>query len=217
MSQHVSNDSSQSSSNAPSGAFASSSTPLAPSPADFNILATMLQDIAQTLLKYGMHKPNSSAEPCTSAKAVANAKKSSQQEMLEQMGQGEQLGQTEQAEQPKQPSEKEQSITFSYNTEEKRTPAFLKMYGDIIEQYRQGEFHEEIRCFHLSASKVHEEYTLLRKHGCTNLTEVLCRTYDELSMFVNLLCNVDKGIERIGAYSHNSCTLSIKQAHARKK
>ena len=221
MSQHVLNDSSQSSSNvlpnAPSNApsdapsasltappSASSSTPLVPSPADFNILASMFQDMAQVFLKYGISESCASVEgeikAIANAEPVANAnaEKSSQQEMLEQMGQskqlGEQLEQSEQAE-PEQPSEKEQSITFSYNTEGKRTPTFFKMYGDTLEQYRQGEFHDEIRCFHLSESKVREERALLRKHGCTNLTEFLCRTYDELSMFVNLLCNVDKGID----------------------
>ena len=83
---HVLNDSSQS----PSGALSAPPTRLIPSSTDFNILATMLQDIAQTLLKYGLPEPN--------AEVYANAevKKSSQQEALEQMEQSEPSDQPEQ-------------------------------------------------------------------------------------------------------------------------
>ena len=222
MSQHVLNDSSQSSSStslgAPSASFATSSTtPLVPSPADFNALASILQDIAQVLLKYGIPElhvnadtgadTNSDADANSDADVkatVTDAEKPSQKEAPPQSKQLGDLGSLEKSsskEQPEhigkleQPNSKEQVITFCYNTEEKRTPAFLKMYGDIIEQHRRGEFNEEIRCFHLSASNVRKEYELLNKHNCVNLSEFLDQTYNELSMVINLLSYVDRNID----------------------
>ena len=198
---HVLNDFNQSPSSALPDAFASPSappsTPLAPSPTDLNILVSMSQDIAQVLLKYGISEPYTESKTKAKTKDKAKDKKSSKKEHAEHLEQGDELG--EQLEQPEQgesgePSEKEQSITFSYNTEGKRTPTFFKMYGDTLEQYRQGEFHDEIRCFHLSESKVREERELLEKHNCVHLAEFLYQTHDELSMFVNLLCSVDNGI-----------------------
>ena len=182
MSQHVSNDSSQSPSTVPSSTFsASSSTPLAPSSTDLNILASMSQDIAQVFIKYGI----SAFYTGSKAKAKAKDKKSSEKEHIEHLGQSEQLDES---------SEKEQSVTFSYNTEEKRTPEYHKIHIDTLEQYGQGEFHEEIRCFRLSKSNVLEEYELLEKHGCVHLAEFLYQTHDELSMMLNLLCSVDNDI-----------------------
>jgi len=202
MSQHVLNNFAQSSSTAPS--TAPPTVPLMPSPADFNILATMLQDIAQVLLKYGMPEPTANAD------ANADAEKSSQKKSLEQpeyMGQLEESSSREHLEQDDQlerlgeseePSAKEQVVTFCYNTEgteEKRNPAFRKIHTDIIEQHRRGEFHEEIRCFHVSASNVRKEYELLNKHNCVHLAEFLHQTHEELSMMVNLLSNIDRDID----------------------
>jgi predicted metalloendopeptidase len=191
MSQHVLNDSSQS----PSGALSAPPTRLIPSSTDFNILATMLQDIAQVLLKYGVPEPNADAKADTEENATtkiyaevkadagtyADAEKSSHKESLEKLEQDE-------------PSAKEQVITFSYDTEGKTMPAYHKIHIDALDQYQQGEFHDEIRCFHLSESNVREERALLKKHDCIHLTEFLYQIHDELSMFVNLLSYVDNDI-----------------------
>ena len=221
MSQHVLNDFNQSSSTASSSVQSAPSTvPLIPSLADFNILASTLQDIAQVLLKYEMPEPNANAVANTNAVAEKYSQ-SAQSEKIERVEPPEALeplgtsesNQRNQSEPPKllevleppealevleQPAEsysKEQVITFCYDTEGKKTPALHKIHIETMDQYERGEFHEEIRCFHLSESSVRKERAFLKKHNCVHLVEFLEQTHDELSMIVNLLGFIDRDID----------------------
>jgi len=176
---------------------------------DLSAIATMFQDIAHILLRYG---EKSEAEKFSQAEQKEPSEQIGQAEQIEQTGHINQKEQGEQVKQTKQANLREQSIKFCYDTNGERTSVFCKEYRTILDSYERGEFHDEIRCFLVSASSVRKEYELLNKYDCCYLAEVLNITHKELSIIVKLIGYLDKDVNlsatELYAVSNNlSCSL----------
>jgi len=139
------------------------------------------------------------------AECINKKEQDEQSKQVGQTGQAKLREQSKQTEQTSQAKLREQSINFSYDINGERTPAFSKIYADIIGGYERGEFHDEIRCFHICASSVSKEYQLLDKYNCINLNEFLHKTYAELSIIINLLSYLDKNMDLPVTELHQVC------------
>lgn len=74
--------------------------------------------------------------------------------------------------------------------------------GPIEEDYRRGEFHEEIRCFRLPHFTVRREYELLQQHKQPTFYHLVNRVYDDLFTTILLMSHLDDSTEISGFELH---------------
>ncbi len=68
--------------------------------------------------------------------------------------------------------------------------------------YKRGEFHAEMRCFHVPSNIVEREYELLRQHKLEDFCSLVNMIYEDLLTTVMLMQRIDDGADFTGFELH---------------
>lgn len=75
-------------------------------------------------------------------------------------------------------------------------------HSSIEEGYKQGQFHEEVRCYRLPQYIVKREHELLTQHKQDDFFCLMDRVYDDLAATILLMRNLDDGTDFSGFEVH---------------